>query len=438
MVPFLNAQTAAAPCLLWIGAVLRPLGILPLFVVLALAGCTPGSSDQRLFLTRSFRTDDGRTAHYALFIPAHRDPDVKLPVILFLNGWGENGNDGLRHISNNFGGDVWRMRASFPFLAVCPQCSYNSSWTPGSRNANTALAVLDAAIREFNGDPDRVAVTGASTGGTGALDVAQAHPDRFSAVVPISAAIHLTPDELRTSRLPIWAFHNAGDASGLVRASRDMRKHHIEAGSSPLVTEFHQAGHNAWDPAYSSPALYQWLLAQSTSRSRSRGPMTFFEAITIASRWTTGDRGHWGNDADELECRAAGAEILSPEIPGDWALHFDVQIDSGQPATLIVQQGELQATLTAPLAKDGFARWTSPSTSVTLDPAAQRALRKGWNELRVERVQGKLSVTLNGWKGLEGVECFPGQPVSIGFSGTNGQRFRYVRLWQPAAGTEAP
>ena len=400
--------------------------------LLCCLGCGDASSENRPFLTRTFQTPDGQTAHYVLFVPPNCNPAEKLPVILFLNGWGENGNDGLRQISNNFGGDMWRMRATFPFLAVCPQCTYNAEWTPGSANEQLALGVLDAAIREFNGDPDRVTISGASTGGTGALNIALANPDRFAAVVPISAPIHLDPVRLAESKLAIWAFYNGGDSPSLVDAARTCRLRQLKSGTSPLVTEFNLPEHNAWDPAYSSPALYRWLLQQRQSTAE---PFARFQMLTpeqVLAQWAEGTSG-WKADGDVLVSPASDSArmLTSPPMPNDWAIHFDIQLAPGAPALIKFIDSENKATeLRLPLSDDGIAELISPDgPPITIDPATQRALRTGWNDVRVQSIDGGLGVTLNGWS-IDLTRKARG-PMRIGIDGGSNakeSRIRYLRV----------
>jgi pimeloyl-ACP methyl ester carboxylesterase len=417
---------------------MRQLARLVIVPLLALAGCDATSSGDRPFLTRTFQTPDGQTAHYVLFVPPNRDPDEKLPVILFLNGWGENGNDGLRQISNNFGGDMWRMRGWFPFLAVCPQCTYNAEWTPGSPNEQLALDVLDAAIREFNGDPDRVTITGASTGGTGALNIALANRDQFAAVVPISSPIHLDPVKLAESRLPVWSFYNGGDSPTLVEAARNARLRHLKFGTSPRVTEFDLAGHNAWDPAYSSPALYRWLLQQKRQPSEPFNHFQFLQPQQLLDQWREGAPG-WKIDGEDLVSLPGESSktLISPRMPGNWAVHFDLQISAGSPGLVKLIGEEGNATeLRLPLGDDGIGELLDPKgSSLRVDPAAQRALRSGWNEVRMESLNGRLSLLLNGWPAIESLPSpDEGSPVRVAFdSGPDSkeQRIRYVRMSTP-------
>ncbi len=416
-----------------------------LLVLLILPACHGASEADRPFLTRTLTTADGETAHYVLFVPVQRNPDQKLPVILFLNGWGENGDDGLRQISNNFGGDLWRMRAEFPFLAVCPQCSYEAEWTPGSKNGELALAVLDAAIREFNGDPERVSITGASTGGSGALSLALAHPQRFAAVVPISAAIHVAPADLLNSQIPVWSFHNRGDASGLVRLARETRRQHLVAGSSPLVTEFNQGGHNAWDAAYSSPALYRWLLEQRSGSTDPRLPFAPLAPQRVLADWTRTGPDVWTiEDADLVAPPASrNLELISPAWTGDWALHLDLQIEQGQPGALaLIDAADARHELLLPLADEGASRLaTADGVEHRTDPFAQRALRSGWNDIRIELRDRRLSVTANGWPMLQG-HPLPGESIVrialVKKAGAAEQRFRYLRVSPDAWGAAAP
>jgi len=408
-------------------------------------GCGDSPSGEQPFLTRTYRTAAGETAHYVLFVPPNRDPAEKLPVILFLNGWGENGDDGLRQISNNFGGDMWRMRAWFPFLAVCPQCTYNAEWTPGSKNAELALGVLDEAIREFNGDPDRVSLTGASTGGTGALNIAVANPDRFAAAFPISTAIHISPQAISGRPLPIWNFFNAGDSSILVREARTARKRQYEAGMSPLVTEFNHGGHNAWDAAYSSPALYEWLLRQKRGEFDPFAPYRFHPPEKAIAEWTSEESSRWSAEGDELIAPTGDAqtELTSPAFTGDWAVHVDAQLGPGHSASVaLIDAGGGRTGLGLVLGSDGFAQLTSSDgAAVTIDATAQRALRQGWNDVRLQSSQGRLSVLLNGWRALTDVDLSTAGPMRFALvkpAGDVRTRFRFLRVSGRTEGAPNP
>jgi predicted peptidase len=71
---------------------------------------------------------------------------------------------------------------------VLPQCKKDSFWA-ASDMADYAVAALDEAVREFNGDPDRLYLAGFSLGGYGTWQIAAANPGKFAALVPVAGGV---------------------------------------------------------------------------------------------------------------------------------------------------------------------------------------------------------------------------------------------------------
>ena len=123
---------------------------LALLTLVALASAPPGRAHDEPavlppgFQYRTFQHASGHERGYVLFVP--RAVGRKPPVLLFLNGAGENGDDGWSQISNNFGIQVWEMREFFPFIAIAPQCRVSGSWSPGSADTQWALEIVDSFI----------------------------------------------------------------------------------------------------------------------------------------------------------------------------------------------------------------------------------------------------------------------------------------------------
>ena len=250
-------------------------------LMISFSGCTPtlppsGADD--LFLAREIVVD-GTTHRYRVFVPTHRTGSEKPPVILFLHGSGERGSDGTRQTQSGLGPYVRKHADAFPAIVVFPQAPENQEW---SDNAELAFAALDAATREFGGDPDRTYLTGLSMGGYGTWELALLQPARFAAVVPICGGIGRPQDrpslEVRSvsgatdpfaeaaRRLrdkPIWIFHGAKDDIVLPDESRRMATALKAAGAADArYTEFPDANHNSWDPAYAMPELWIWMFKQ--------------------------------------------------------------------------------------------------------------------------------------------------------------------------------
>lgn len=253
--------------------------LLPLAVMIA-ASCThtPAAREHGAFVERSLDLD-GKTYRYQVFVPARAAGGRHPPALLFLHGSGERGDDNQRQLAVGLAPHIRRVQDEFPAIAVFPQSPADESWTDGT--ARMALAALDAAMREFDGDPDRVALTGLSRGGYGVYELALLQPDRFAALVPICGGVTApgalgdlyvrgvaTDDDpfaiaaQRLHRLPTWIFHGDRDESVPVQQSRRMAEALKQAGGDVRYTEFAGVAHNAWDPAYASDALWSWLWRQ--------------------------------------------------------------------------------------------------------------------------------------------------------------------------------
>ena len=208
---------------------------------------------------------EGTPSIYRVYEP----PDVKppLPLILFLHGRGESGDDGLAPTTVGIGPAIERDPDRFPALVVFPQASLTYGWR--AWNLLAAVATLDDAEQTYDVDLDRVYVTGLSMGGFGTWAVAALHPNRFAAVVPICGGFDGTTTQMPRHEaamllagVPQWAFHGDADDVVTVDHSRRMVEALRAAGSNIRYTEYPGVKHNSWDRAYAEPELMPWMLAQ--------------------------------------------------------------------------------------------------------------------------------------------------------------------------------
>lgn len=255
----------------------RHLALLALSLV---AACTamPTRDDTGRFVKREL-VMDGATYRYQVFVPSRAAGGPHPPVILFLHGSGERGNDGAKPVAVGIGTYVRAHVADFPAIVVFPQAPEETEWSGAS--ARLALGTLDAASHEFHGDPSRTYLTGLSMGGYGTWELALLQPERFAALVPISGAIRPPSDERelfvtplvnepdpfatlarRLRTMPIWIFHGAKDDVVPLEDDRRTTAALNTVGNAVRYTELPDANHNAWDPAYSTPELWTWLFAQ--------------------------------------------------------------------------------------------------------------------------------------------------------------------------------
>lgn len=230
------------------------------------------------FVERSIEVA-GTTHRYQVFVPASAAGGRMPPVIVFLHGSGERGSDGAKQTQVGIGTYIRAHQDEFPAIVVFPQAPDETEW---SGNADLVFGSLDAATREFNGDPDRTYLTGLSMGGYGTWEMAMRAPGRFAALVPVCGGlVHPRRPSMGVSGLegatdpyarvagklkgvPVWQFHGARDDVVSPEYSRQMDAALKAAGARDArLTIFPEANHNSWDPAYSqTPELWTWLFAQ--------------------------------------------------------------------------------------------------------------------------------------------------------------------------------
>ena len=247
--------------------------------VLLLGGCmsTPTRSTGS-FVERNLEIA-GETRRYQVFVPASAAGGRTPPVIVFLHGSGERGGDGAKQTLVGIGPYLRAHQDRFPAIVVFPQAPDETEW---AGNADLVFATLDAATREFNGDPDRTYLTGLSMGGYGTWDMAMRAPGRFAALAPVcGGVVHprrpsmgvsgiagaANPYAAVAARLkdtPVWQFHGALDDVVSPDYSRQMDAALQAAGARDArLTIFPDANHNSWDATYSqTPELWTWLFAQ--------------------------------------------------------------------------------------------------------------------------------------------------------------------------------
>ena len=201
------------------------------------------------------------TRHYLLYLPKDygTGQDERWPLVLFLHGSGERGDD-TRLVTNQGLPKLVEEGHDFPFLLVSPQCPERGWWTT-EENIVALAVLLDEIEQNYAIDPDRVYVTGLSMGGYGAWALATAYPRRFAAIVPICGGGD--PAAVCALRhVPAWVFHGEDDDMVPLHKARVMVEALQACGGNVRFTTYPGVGHDSWTRTYANPELYHWLLDQ--------------------------------------------------------------------------------------------------------------------------------------------------------------------------------
>ena len=214
------------------------------------------------FVERVIKDESGEH-RYTVFLPEDYSADKKWPVILYLHGAGERGNDGKRQLTIGLAPAIEKRKATFPFIAVFPQCEdtsarYLAGWLADGPDAQRALKILDEVERDFSIDTSRRILTGWSMGGFGTWSIAAATPSKWQAILPLAGGGADLAEKL--VHLPIWAFHGSDDAAIRPSQSRRTIAALRSAGAEPRYTEISGGKHDITHIVYDTDAVIQWML----------------------------------------------------------------------------------------------------------------------------------------------------------------------------------
>lgn len=253
----------------------RELGFAWILHLLLMPGVLMAQTFETGFLDRTLECG-GQERRYQVYVPRDYDPEAAWPVILFLHGSGERGEDGLRPTQVGIGNALRWSVERWQALVVFPQIPWGDAWSEPAGCA--ALAALGAVEAEFNTDPDRVYLTGVSLGGLGTWQLGCENPGRFAALVPVCGFIErhghrlgFVPEDAadpytevarRLAHVPIWIFHGDADPVVPVEGARRLAAALREAGAEVRYSELAGVEHNSWDPAYADENLPRWLFEQ--------------------------------------------------------------------------------------------------------------------------------------------------------------------------------
>lgn len=195
--------------------------------------------------------------NYLLYLPSGYDqsPEKKWPMMLFLHGAGERG-DNLDRVRLHGPPKLIDQGKEFPFIVVAPQCPAEQWW-----DSQSLLALVDEIVEKYRVDQDRLYLTGLSMGGFGSWALVTEEPYRFAAVAPICGGDPRNTRKLR--HLPIWVFHGAKDNLVPLQRSQEMVDALEAVGNKPQFTIYPEAGHDSWTQAYNTDELYDWFLKQT-------------------------------------------------------------------------------------------------------------------------------------------------------------------------------
>jgi predicted peptidase len=219
---------------------------------------------------------------YRILYPENYDKSKKYPLILFLHGGGERGNDNekqLVHGAKMFLSE--KNRQSYPAIIVIPQCPDDSFWAMAdidrsvqpykirfdyTKPAQWPLTAANELVKNLSAeeavDKSRIYITGLSMGGMGTFESVYRYPDLYAAALPICGGADVNSYDKRVRKTAFWLFHGADDSVVDVNLSREMNNKLKALKVETKYSEYPGVNHNSWDNAFADPEFLKWMFAQ--------------------------------------------------------------------------------------------------------------------------------------------------------------------------------
>lgn len=196
------------------------------------------------------------SVNYLLYLPKNYEQKDKFPLLLFLHGASERGND-LNLVKKHGPTKLIEQGKEFPFIVVSPQCPANKRW-----NTKVLISLIDEIIEKYKIDENKIYVTGLSMGGNGTWRLAVEITDRLAAIIPICG--WEDPFEICSiDKLPVWTFHGAKDLVVPLNSTQILVNRLKFCIGNAELKIYPDAGHDSWTETYDNPEIYDWLLRHS-------------------------------------------------------------------------------------------------------------------------------------------------------------------------------
>ena len=234
-----------------------------------------------LFEKKEFICKNGDRLPYRILYPENYNESDKYPLVLFLHGAGERGNDNekqLVHGVKTFLNPAHRSK--YPCIVIAPQCPSDSYWASAKYDRTSspvdfdynysyemtdgfemAMELTKSIIKKEAVDKKRVYITGLSMGGMGTFEAVGRYPRLFAAAAPVCGGGDSNAYGKKQSKVSFWIFHGDADQVVPVENSRQMHQRLKNLKTNVKYTEYPGVGHNSWDHAYTEEKLLSWLFA---------------------------------------------------------------------------------------------------------------------------------------------------------------------------------
>jgi len=253
-----------------------------IFLLLFQVTANLNAQDLNQYEKKVYASPSGLSLPYRILYPENYDRTKKYPLILFLHGAGERGNDNEKQLTH--GSKLFlteENHRNFPAIVIFPQCPTESYWgnvqidrstspitltfdysKPETVALQSAISLVKEIAKAEGVDKKRIYITGLSMGGMGTFEAVYRNPKLFAAATPICGGGDAARYDKRVAKIPFRVFHGSADAVVDVKHSRQMVEKLRTMKVSVNYTEYPNVNHNSWDNAFAEPDFLSWMFSK--------------------------------------------------------------------------------------------------------------------------------------------------------------------------------
>lgn len=208
-------------------------------------------------MNKSFNVNKTTMLNYIINLPRDYESNsyIKYPLILFLHGIGERGND--INLVKKYGIHRYLKHIDIPFIVLSPQCHHNNFW---DMHFNDIELLLKEVQQQYRVDINRVCLVGISLGAYGAWNFAMQRPNMFKSIVSIAGGAMLPKYAHLIKHIPIYIAHGEKDKEVDVSESIRLAEALIKEGAYVKMNIVSNSGHELCTKIFEKNELYQWII----------------------------------------------------------------------------------------------------------------------------------------------------------------------------------
>jgi dipeptidyl aminopeptidase/acylaminoacyl peptidase len=199
--------------------------------------------------------------NYQLYGNPAWDGTKRYPLVIWLHGSGQSGNDNTSQMGGATGvftkPENQQEHACFLLAPQCPDAAIG--WK--NEVAQNLMALIADLADKLPIDQDRLYLTGSSMGGSGTWSILAKWPSVFACgVVLCGGGDPKTAETIK--HIPIWVFHGDKDDMVPVERARTMFAALKAVNGNIQYTELPDTGHNIAGIVYPKQDLREWMFTQ--------------------------------------------------------------------------------------------------------------------------------------------------------------------------------